>query len=232
MGDRDGLQLVERLGHGDVENLFAPGAAGQDELHAQSRFAGARLAFDEVEAAEDEAAAEDVVQSRQPGRGPVADMHSSHSPTVQTPTPQSRHDTSPVTVPASRIKTTPGSRILFTGAAGRLTIATDIVCRSHHLGLGIRSARGGGTSDCSYICSLTRRLKGTSGGATGVPASLVRLRRFSSDLGRTTGFSIELGSWRRDKPVVGTKQRVIATILLGLAPRRRIGPAIQFFDLL
>src|SRR6266436_6235969 len=96
MGDRDGLQLVERLGHGDVENLFAPVAARQDELHAQRGFAGARLAFDEVEAAEDEAAAEDVVQSRQPGRGPVADMHSSHSPTVQTPTPQSRHDTSPV----------------------------------------------------------------------------------------------------------------------------------------
>src|SRR6266446_329179 len=82
MGDRDCLQLVERLGHGDVENLFAPVAAGQDELHAQSRFAGARLAFDEVEAAEDEAAAEDVVQSRQPGRGPVALIQSSHSPSL------------------------------------------------------------------------------------------------------------------------------------------------------
>src|ERR1700716_2016213 len=80
MGDRDSLQLVEGLGHADVENLFAPVAAGQDELHAQSRFAGARLAFDEVEAAEDEAAAEDVVQSRQPGRGPVAPIQSSHSP--------------------------------------------------------------------------------------------------------------------------------------------------------
>ena len=32
--------------------------------------------------------------------------------------------------------------------------------------------------------------------------------------------------------MVGTKQRVIATILLGLAPRRRIGPAMRFFDLL
>ena len=47
---------------------------------AQSGFAGARLAFDEVEAAEDEAAAEDVVQSREPGRGPVAPIQSSHSP--------------------------------------------------------------------------------------------------------------------------------------------------------
>jgi len=32
--------------------------------------------------------------------------------------------------------------------------------------------------------------------------------------------------------VVGAKQRVIATILLGLAPRWRIGPAMRFFDLL
>src|SRR5712671_2979681 len=79
MGGRDGVQLVEGLGHADVESLFAPVAAGQDELHAQSRFAGARPAFDEVEAAEDEAAAEDVVQSRQPGRGPVASVQSSHS---------------------------------------------------------------------------------------------------------------------------------------------------------
>jgi len=80
MGDRDGLQLVERLGHGDVENLFAPVATGQDEVHAQGGFAGPRLAFDEVEAAEDEAAAENVVQSRQPGRGPVAPIQSPHSP--------------------------------------------------------------------------------------------------------------------------------------------------------
>jgi hypothetical protein len=41
MGDRDGCKLVEGLGHADVENLFAPVAAGQDELHAQSRLAGA-----------------------------------------------------------------------------------------------------------------------------------------------------------------------------------------------
>src|SRR6267378_2666335 len=82
MGDRDGLQLVECLGHGDVENLFAPVAAGQDELHAQSGFAGPRLAFDEVEAAEDEAAAENVVQSREPGRGPVAPIQSPHSPST------------------------------------------------------------------------------------------------------------------------------------------------------
>ena len=81
MGDRDGLQLVERLGHRDVENLFAPVAAGQDEVHAQGGFAGPRLAFDEVEAAEEaEAAAENVVQSRQSGRGPVAPIQSPHSP--------------------------------------------------------------------------------------------------------------------------------------------------------
>jgi hypothetical protein len=77
MGNRDGLQLVEGLGRADGENLFVPVAAGQDELHAHSRFTGTRLAFDEVEAAEDEAAAEDVVQSRQPGRGPVAPIQSS-----------------------------------------------------------------------------------------------------------------------------------------------------------
>ncbi len=64
MGGRDGLQLAEALGHADEEHLFAPVAAGHDELHAQSRFAGARLAFDEVEAAQDKAAAEDVVQTR------------------------------------------------------------------------------------------------------------------------------------------------------------------------
>jgi hypothetical protein len=71
------------------------------------------------------------------------------TPLVQARTPQPRHDTSPVTVPAARIKTTPGSRILFTGAAGRLPIATDTACRSRYLG--IRSAHGGGTRP--LVCS-------------------------------------------------------------------------------
>src|SRR5712664_429773 len=113
MGGRDGVQLVEGLGHADVESLFAPVAAGQDELHAQSRFAGARPAFDEVQAAEDEAAAEDVVQSRQPGRGPVA--------SVQVPTPYGpAADVAKMTrnqpgrrVRFSRIRTTASPRVLF-----------------------------------------------------------------------------------------------------------------------
>src|SRR6267143_1808985 len=170
MGDRDSLQLVEGLGHADVENLFAPVAAGQDELHAQSRFAGARLAFDEVEAAEDEAAAEDVVQSRQPGRGPVAPIQRVLSPSTGSDAGTAKRHQSGR---GFSYQETPGSRILFTDAAGRLPSQ-----RTSHVDLVIqefRSARG--TSDCSYICSLTRRLKGTSGGATGVPASLVRLPR-------------------------------------------------------
>ena len=117
MGDRDGLQLVERLGHGDVENLFAPVAAGQDELHAQSGFAGTRLAFDEVEAAENEAAAEDVVQSRQPGRGPVAPIQRVLSPSTGWDAGTAKRHQSGRGLSDQE---TPGSRILFTDAAGRL----------------------------------------------------------------------------------------------------------------
>jgi hypothetical protein len=89
VGDRDGLQFVEGLGHADVENLFAPVAAGEDELHAQSRFSGARHSIDQVEKAKDEATAEDVVQSRQPGGGSVAPIQRSHSRVVRPRTSRS-----------------------------------------------------------------------------------------------------------------------------------------------
>src|SRR5258705_6142308 len=117
MGTRDGLNLVERLGHGNKENLFAPVAAGHDELHAQSGFAGARLAFDEVEAAEDEAAAEDVVQSRQPGRGPVAPIQRDLSPSTGSDAGTAKRHQS-----GRRFsdQETTGSRILFNDASGRL----------------------------------------------------------------------------------------------------------------
>src|SRR6266446_10478411 len=121
MGDRDGLQLVERLGHGDVENLFAPVAAGQTNCMPKVVLPVPALPS---------------TRWRRPRTKPPPRMSSNPAspdealslpfkvltPLVQARTPQPRHDTSPVTVPAARIKTTPGSRILFTGAAGRLPI--------------------------------------------------------------------------------------------------------------
>jgi hypothetical protein len=79
VGAGDGMQFVARLGHADVEHLLVLVTASQNELHPQRRFAGARLDLDEVKTAQDKAAAEDVVQTRQPGGGSIATAQSSHS---------------------------------------------------------------------------------------------------------------------------------------------------------
>jgi hypothetical protein len=73
------MQFVAGLGHADVEHLLILFTASQNEVHSQRRFAGARPAFDEVKTAEDKAAAEDVVQTRQPGGRSIAPAQSSHS---------------------------------------------------------------------------------------------------------------------------------------------------------
>jgi hypothetical protein len=57
------MQFVAGLGHADVEHLFILVTAGQNELHAQGRLAGAWPAFDEVKPAQNKAAAEDFVQT-------------------------------------------------------------------------------------------------------------------------------------------------------------------------
>src|SRR6266446_6098617 len=101
MGDRDGLQLVERLGHGDVENLFAPVAAGQTNCMPKVVLPVPALPS---------------TRWRRPRTKPPPRMSSNpvspdealslpfkeFSPLVQARTPEPRNDTSPVA--ASRIK--------------------------------------------------------------------------------------------------------------------------------
>jgi len=56
---------------------------------------------------------------------------------------------------------------------------------------------------------------------------------FGSDLGCTDRLQHRARNRSgRDKPVVRARSPRVTAILLGLAPRRRIGPAMRFFDLL
>jgi len=65
---RDAVELVGRLGERDVERRLAGVAAGQQELQADRRLTGARLAVDEVEMPTREPAAEDVIESDHAGQ--------------------------------------------------------------------------------------------------------------------------------------------------------------------
>ena len=73
------------FGERDVEDLFAPLHALEEELECQCGLAGSRGAFDEIKPVGIEAAAQNVVQARHAGRdssihSAVLRCHASHAP--------------------------------------------------------------------------------------------------------------------------------------------------------
>ena len=69
MGGGDVAQLLLGLGESGVDARLARCGAGEQELQGQRRLAGARVALQQVHPVDGEAAAEDVVEPFDSGRG-------------------------------------------------------------------------------------------------------------------------------------------------------------------
>src|SRR4029453_17055313 len=66
---RGRLQLVLGLGQRDVESTLARPRALEEELQPQGRLSGPGIALDQIETIARQAAAENVVEARDPGTG-------------------------------------------------------------------------------------------------------------------------------------------------------------------